>query len=104
MLGRDATVMLSNYYPDYAFVGASAMSAHPWLMDYSREAAELRAQMLSQARTKVVLADHTKFDRTAPVRVPGFDQVDVIITDVPPSARMQRGFARIDAELVVAKG
>ena len=102
MLGRDATVMLANYIPDFAFVGATAVSAHPWLMDYSREAAELRAQMLSQARTKVVLADHTKFDRTAPVRVPGLDEADIIVTDIPLSERMHRGFARLSAEVIVA--
>ena len=102
MVGRDATIMLSNYFPDFAFVGASAMSAHPWLMDYTREGAELRAQMLSQARTKVVLADQTKFDRTAPVRVPGLDTADIIITDVAPTSRMHRAFARIKAEIIVA--
>lgn len=102
MLGRDATVMLSNYIPDFAFIGATAMSAHPWLMDYTREAAELRAQMLSQGRTKIVLADHTKFTRTAPVRVPGLDEADIIITDVPPSPAMHRGFSRLGAEVIVA--
>src|SRR3970282_2087906 len=69
ILGRDATQMLANYYADFAFVGASALSTDPWLMDYSREGAELRAEMLAQARPAVLLADHTKFNRTAPVRV-----------------------------------
>ncbi|MFB3134834.1 MAG: DeoR/GlpR family DNA-binding transcription regulator, partial [Rhodospirillales bacterium] len=49
-MGRDATAMLANYFADFAFVGAGALSSHPWLMDYSREAAEIRAQMLSLAR------------------------------------------------------
>ena len=102
MVGRDATLMLVNYYPDFVFVGASAMSAHPWLMDYTREAAEMRAQMLSQARTKIVLADHTKFGRTAPVRVPGLDTADIIITDIAPSPQMHRAFARLESELIIA--
>ncbi len=102
LLGRDATAMLANYYPDFSFVGATAMAATPWLMDYSREAAELRTQMLSQARTKVLLADHTKFERTAPVQVGGLDAVDIIITDMPLSEKMRTGFARLPAEIRIA--
>lgn len=101
-MGRDATAMLANYYADFAFVGASALSSDPWLMDYSREAAELRAEMLAQARTAVLLADHTKFNRTAPVRVANLDRVSALITDKKPTGAMARGLARLKAELLVA--
>jgi DeoR/GlpR family transcriptional regulator of sugar metabolism len=102
LLGRDATVMLNNYYPDFAFVGVTAMASNPWLMDYTREAAELRTQMLSQARTKVLLADHSKFERTAPVQVSGLETVDIIITDIPLSEKMQAGLSKLPAEIRVA--
>ncbi len=102
MVGHDAITTLANYYPDFAFVGATALSAHPWLMEYTREAAEMRAQMLAQARTKVLLADQTKFERTAPVRVPGLEDVDTIIVDAPPTSSMHRAFARLNADVVVA--
>lgn len=100
LLGRDATSMLANYYPDFAFVGATAMSAHPWLMDYSREAAELRSQMLAQARTKVLLADHTKFGKTAPVKVNGLDTVDILVTD-EIDENMRKGLKKLAIDLAV---
>ncbi len=103
LVGRDATAMLANYYPDFAFVGAAAFATHPFLMDYTREAAELRTQMLSQARTKVVLVDHTKFGRTAPVKVGGLEEVDIIITDVALSGDIKAGLARLSAEIIVAE-
>jgi DeoR family glycerol-3-phosphate regulon repressor len=102
LIGRDATAMLANYYPDFAFVGATALATQPWLMDYTREAAELRTQMLSQARTTVLLADHTKFGRTAPVKINGLENVDIIITDLALGDEMKRGLARLSAEVVVA--
>ncbi|MFQ5764711.1 MAG: DeoR/GlpR family DNA-binding transcription regulator, partial [Rhodospirillales bacterium] len=102
-MGRDATVMLANYYADFAFVGASAISADPWLMDYSREAAELRAEMLAQARTPVLLADHTKFGRTAPVRVANLDRVSQLVIDKRPKAAMARGLTRLKAEVLLAR-
>ncbi len=102
-LGRDTTQMLANYYADFAFVGASALSADPWLMDYSREAAETRAEMLAQARTPVLLADHTKFNRTAPVRVANLDRVSHLITDSKPDMAMAKGLAKLSAEILVAR-
>ena len=71
-------------------------------MDYTREAAELRTQMLSQARTKVVLVDHTKFGRTAPVKVSGLEDVDVIITDIPLKGEIKNGLAKLSAEILIA--
>jgi DeoR/GlpR family transcriptional regulator of sugar metabolism len=101
--GRDATQMLGHYYADFAFVGASALSADPWLMDFSREAAELRAEMLAQSRTAVLLADHTKFGRTAPVRVANLDQVNYVVTDLKPKGDMAQGLAKLSAEVLVAR-
>lgn len=101
-LGRDTTQMLANYYADFAFVGASALSADPWLMDYSREAAETRAEMLAQARTPVLLADHTKFNRTAPVRVANLDRVSHLVIDSKPDKAMAKGLAKLSAEILVA--
>lgn len=80
--GRDATQMLENYYADFAIVGVSAFSPDRGLMDYSREAAELRKKMLNQARVNILLADHTKFEREAPVKVTGFEKPDHLVTDI----------------------
>ncbi len=102
LVGRDATAMLANYYPDFAFVGATAFTTHPWLMDYTRAAAELRTQMLSQARTKVVLVDHTKFGRTAPVKVAGLEDVDIIITDIALTGAIKVGLGKLSAEILIA--
>ncbi len=101
-LGYDATATLSNYFADLSFVGASALSSHPWLMDYSRDAAELRRQMLTRARTPVLLADHTKFNRTAPVRVTALDNVAHVVTDQVPEGEMAEALARLSAELLIA--
>jgi DeoR/GlpR family transcriptional regulator of sugar metabolism len=100
-VGRDATAMLGHYFADFAFVGASAISHHPWLMDYTREIAELRALMLVQAKVAVVLADHSKFGRTAPVRVLNFERAAYLVTDVRPGAAVQKILKELPAELLV---
>lgn len=101
-LGSDALSMLGHYVADFAFIGAGAISKHPWLLDYSREAADLRGQMISLARTPVVLADCSKFGRLAPVRIANFEQVTHIITDRRPDEAMVKALSNIGAELWVA--
>ncbi len=101
-MGRDTTDMLERYFADFAFVGAGALSSHPWLMDFTREAAALRGRMLELARAPVVLADHTKFARRAPVRVPNLDQAAYLVTDRLPDGRMAEALASLPAELMVA--
>ncbi len=102
MMGRDATAMLANYFVDFAFVGAGALSPHPWLMDFTREAAELRGQMLALARRPVVLADHSKFNRIASVRVPNLEKVRDIIVDRPPTGELAKALKTLPAEVMVA--
>ena len=102
-LGRDATRMLDNYYADFSFIGSGVISPHPWLMDFSREAAELRAVMLVQARNSVVLADHMKFNRMATHRVRNFEQAAYLITDRMPDAKTARTFRSFEGEILVAR-
>ncbi|MNJ60689.1 HTH-type transcriptional repressor GlcR [compost metagenome] len=42
--------------------------------------------MLRQAEKVLLLADHSKFDKTAFVKLMEFDEVDVLITDQEPEA------------------
>ena len=101
-LGRDVTAMLAHYFADFAFVGAGAIAPAGWLMDYTREEAELTSAMLQSARTAVVVADHTKFNRYAPVRVDNFDKVTHFVTDRPPEPPVAAALAALPLELLVA--
>ncbi len=102
MVGRDTTAMLENYYADFAFIGASALSPSHGLTDYTREAAELRKLMLANARTTVLLADHGKFKRIAPVRVAALDELDHLITDSPLKGDVAAYFKKLKCEVLVA--
>jgi DeoR/GlpR family transcriptional regulator of sugar metabolism len=103
-IGHDTTAMLANYYADFAFVGAGAIAPDGWIMDYTREEAELHRQMLRSARTPVVIADHSKFNRYAPVRVETFDKVTHLVTDRRPSGELASVLARTPVDVLAADG
>ena len=102
MLGRDTTAMLENYFADFAFIGASALSPDRGLTDYTREAAELRKLMFENARTTVVLADHGKFNKTAPVRVSDLSGLSTLITDIPLKGASASYFKKLNCEILTA--
>ena len=103
-LGRDAMTMLAHYFADFVFVGAGAISPSGWLMDYTREEGELHSQMLQSARTAVVVADHSKFNRYAPVRLDNFEKVTHLVTDRHPEGPVAAALAAMPLELLVSDG
>jgi DeoR family transcriptional regulator, glycerol-3-phosphate regulon repressor len=101
-LGRDATTMLSHYFADFVFVGAGAISPTGWMMDYTREESELHSLMLQSARTAVVVADHTKFNKYAPVRIENFEKAAYLVTDRRPTAPVAGVLAAMPLKLLVS--
>lgn len=55
------------------------------LSDSNEEESELKILMQQQANKVILLADHSKFDRTAFIKLFSFDRVDYIVTDEKPS-------------------
>lgn len=103
-LGADATAMLSQYFADFAFVGAGAISPDGYVMDYTREEAELHRLMLRSVRTAAVVADCSKFNRHAPVRVCNFEKVTHLVTDRPPDGQLAAALAALPLEVLVSDG
>lgn len=101
-LGRDATQMLANYFADFAIIGAGAISPRGTLMDFSREEAELHSLMLQSAQTVIVVADHQKFGRYAPVQVQSLDRTHYLVTDREPDADMAEVLSPLSVEVLVA--
>jgi DeoR family transcriptional regulator, glycerol-3-phosphate regulon repressor len=102
-LGWDAVATLDRYRADFAFIGAGGVTDEPALTDYSRAAAELRGRMLVVAKTPVVVADHTKFGRTTPVRVPNFEKAARLITDRAPGRDITKRLKAFGIILNVAR-
>ncbi len=100
--GQDSVSMLEHYYADFAFIGVSALSPHPLFTDYTRAAADLHSMMVTHSKTAVLLADHTKFNRIAPVRVFNMEKVATVIVDANPGDDMRRTIDELGIDLRIA--
>jgi DeoR family glycerol-3-phosphate regulon repressor len=81
--GPSAVEAFEKLWFDIAFVGVSGVTAEGFF-DYSLEDSQMKAVYLRRSTRKIVLADSSKFQRMALVRVATFDEVDALVTDAPP--------------------
>jgi DeoR family glycerol-3-phosphate regulon repressor len=81
--GPTAVGQFEQLWFDIAFIGVSGISS-AGIFDYSFDDSELKRVYLRRASRKVVLCDGSKFHRMSLVQVSGFDDIDLVVTDVAP--------------------
>jgi DeoR family glycerol-3-phosphate regulon repressor len=101
IVGAEAVESIGNYKADYAVIGTSSMDADGAILDFDdREVAVARA-ILKNARTKILVADHSKFARSAPHRICDLADLDVVITDQTPPETFTRAAEVGGTELII---
>lgn len=104
IVGEPAVEFIRQFRFDLALVGVAAISMDGTLLDFDlREAAIARA-MMENARTVILLADSTKFERMAPVRVGHLEQVRTLITDAGHPPELEALCCACEADMIVADG
>lgn len=89
IVGEATVDLVGQFKLDFAIMGASALDADGSLLDFDYREVRVARAILSNARRAVLVADASKFDRTAPVRIGHVSQLHAMVTDRPPPA----GFA-----------
>ena len=85
VVGETAIDFISQFKVDYAVIGVSAIDADGSLLDFDYREVRAAQAIIENARTVILVADHTKFSRTAPVRIGHLREIDIFVTDLPPN-------------------
>jgi DeoR family glycerol-3-phosphate regulon repressor len=104
VIGGAAVDFIRQFKVDHAVIGASAIDADGVLLDYDYREVRVSRAIMENARKVVLVADRTKFERSAPIRIGHISQVGVFVTDwlsSPPIAAICREH---DVEVVEATG
>ena len=101
IVGEDAVEFISRYKTDYAIIGASAIDEDGAVLDYDAREVSVARAILRNARTRILVADGLKFERTAPVRICDIADVDVFITDIAPPPEFADVAAENDTRVIV---
>jgi len=81
IVGEAAVDFIRQFKVDYAVIGASAIDPDGALLDFDFREVKVAQAIIANARHVILVADSTKFERTAPVRIGHLSQVDTFITD-----------------------
>lgn len=81
IVGPTAEQNLANFRANHAFLGADAIDLEAGISNATMLEVGVKRQVIKTAPNVVLLADHSKFERTSLVRVAELDAFDQIITD-----------------------
>lgn len=102
MVGFIADLCLSNFYVDKAFIGAAGIHHKMGITEYSYEQAGTKKTLVAQSKQRIVLADHTKFEKIQLASVCPLSSIDKIITDDGLSEDISQNYQDLDLELIKA--
>ncbi|MFQ5622621.1 MAG: DeoR/GlpR family DNA-binding transcription regulator [Paracoccaceae bacterium] len=102
IVGEEAVEFISRFKADYAVVGASAIDEDGAVLDFdSREVSVARA-ILRNARTRILVCDIQKFNRTAPLRICDISDIDIFVTDAMPEKDFAAACDAAGTKIIVA--
>ena len=90
VVGEAAGDFIRQFKVDYAVIGASAIDPDGALLDFDFREVKVAQAIISHARHVILVADATKFERTAPVRIAHLSQVTTFVTDLCPGENIRR--------------
>jgi len=103
IIGNYPLEFLKDFNIEICFIGVGGISIDHGLTDYTFEEVEMKKQMIKRAKRKIVLADHTKFDRLASIKICELSDIDTIITSEGLDAGIKKKYIDSGIEIIVSK-
>lgn len=103
IIGEAAVEFIRQFRVDYAIIGASALDESGSVMDFDMREVSVARAIIENARHTILVSDHHKFARTAPVRICEMAQVDTFVTDLPPPPRFMRACADAGTQVLLVQ-
>lgn len=83
LVGNLTARTIENFKFDTAILGCSALDEDGDLLDFDIQEVVVGRTLLKRSREVFLVADHSKFQRSAPVRIGSLRDIDRIFTDLP---------------------
>lgn len=100
LVGPVAQDTLQRYNVDKAIISCKGIDLEKGITESNEPECELKKYMLRQCDKIILLADHTKFDKTAFTVLSKLEHIDYLITDQLPSKKWLRKLRELNIELI----
>lgn len=84
IVGDATEEFIDRFKVDYAVIGCSALDEDGTILEFDVREVRVAQSIIRNARSVILVADSTKFQRKAPVRLGSLEQVDYFVSDRPP--------------------
>lgn len=100
VVGEAAVEFINNFKVDYAIIGSSAIDSDGSLLDYDFREVRVSQAIMENSRHVILVADSTKLERSAPVRIGHISQVDTLVTDIVKNEKFAATCHQSDVEVI----
>ena len=83
LVGTLTQQSIERFKVDYAVIGCSALDQDGDLLDFDIQEVGVSQTIIGQARQTFLVADQSKFQRSAPVRINSLSALSAVFTDAP---------------------
>ena len=101
--GKDAISFIRRFSVQFAVLSVGAVNARLGFMLHDLFEADLSCEAASRARTRIIVADSSKFGQNAPITMLSQADFDILITDQEPDADIAEMLARNEVNTVIAE-
>ena len=82
IMGQETIDFMSNYNIQYGVFGVGGLNKKGQFLDFSTEESVVSRTIIKHSETRILVADHTKLDRYAPVITGELKDIDFLVMDV----------------------
>jgi DeoR family transcriptional regulator, glycerol-3-phosphate regulon repressor len=103
IVGEATIDFINQFKVDYGIIGISGIDTDGTLLDFDYREVRVAQAIVRNARTVFLAADHSKFGRSALVRLGHIGEVAALFTDQPPPPPLSDVLAANDVAIHVAR-
>lgn len=100
--GVAAAELAGRYRCDVLLTSIGAIDRDGWLLEFREDEVAVAKVMLANARRRILLADHTKFEKVATCKLASIDEMTMLITDRAPPKPFRRLLGEVKCDLLIA--
>jgi len=104
IVGAVTVAQIEQFRVDIAIIGTSAIDPNGDLLDFDIREVEISRAIIGHARKIILVADSSKFSRSAPVRIGHLSEIDVLVTDRLPTKEIADLCRRCELDVVETGG
>jgi DeoR/GlpR family transcriptional regulator of sugar metabolism len=100
LTGPAACTILEKYYVDLAIISCKGIDRERGIMESNEPESLIKQKMIQQAKKAILLADDSKFDKTAFTKTCDFAPIDYVVTNKEPAAEWLEFFPKQQIKLI----